>query len=143
MRARLGEVGPVALDVACFDRRENHGGALVEPRARVLHVDVETRVFAPEPPQTNVIGTITGTTVEIISEPLCPFACGDINGSGGLVNLVDFATFAVCFNLSPLLNVGCACSDLNQDCRINLVDFATFGVLFQEVSTNLIPDCIP
>ena len=30
----------------------------------------------------------------------CPHTCGDIDGSGGNVTLVDFASFAVCFGQS-------------------------------------------
>jgi len=71
----------------------------------------------------------------------CFSNCGDIDGSGGLVNLVDFATFALCFGQSPSLSIGCMCSDINGDGSINLVDFATFSLTFGSVSTNVPPNC--
>ncbi len=67
----------------------------------------------------------------------CPHNCADIDGSGGAVNLVDFASFAVCFNGSPSSSEACACSDLNGDGSINLVDFASFSLLFNGVSTGV------
>ena len=73
--------------------------------------------------------------------PACPNTCGDINGSGGNVDLVDFASFAVCFNALPSSSAACACSDLNQDGAINLVDFATLSLIFNGVSTNTVPNC--
>jgi hypothetical protein len=71
----------------------------------------------------------------------CSGTCGDINGSGGSVDLVDFASFAVCFGLSPNSSVACACSDMNHDGAINLQDFATFSLIFNAVSTNTVPNC--
>ena len=73
--------------------------------------------------------------------PVCRSTCGDIDSSGGAVNLVDFASFAVCFNGSPSSSEACACSDLNGDGSINLVDFATLSLIFNGVSTNAPPNC--
>ena len=74
----------------------------------------------------------------------CP--CGDINRSGGVVNLVDYATFSVCFGLSAPNPPGCdedafECSDLNGNGTVNLVDFNTFSVWFGRVPDQTVPDC--
>jgi hypothetical protein len=71
----------------------------------------------------------------------CPRACGDIDDSGGNVDLNDFASFAVCFNGSPSSSAACACSDLNGDGLINLLDFATLSLIFNGSSTNVPPNC--
>ncbi len=71
----------------------------------------------------------------------CVTNCGDIDGSGGNVNLVDFASFAVCFGQLPSSSTACACSDMNQDGAINLLDFATFSLIFNGSSTNMPPNC--
>ena len=80
-------------------------------------------------------------TVDFSPPPSCPFNCGDIDGSGGNVNLVDFASFAVCFNGSPSSSTACACSDLDANGSINLQDFATLSLIFNGSSTNVPPNC--
>ena len=75
------------------------------------------------------------------SAGVCLNSCGDLDGSGGPVNLVDFSTFAFCFGQLPTSPPGCACSDLNQDGAINLQDFSQFAQVFGLTSTNLPPDC--
>lgn len=63
-----------------------------------------------------------------------PLRAGDCTGNG-LVNLLDFATFAKCFGLSaPGGACGVsdfACGDVDESGTINLVDFATFALNFQ------------
>jgi len=75
-----------------------------------------------------------------------PCVCGDVDESGGAVDLNDFATLALCCGLGepggPCGEREFACSDLNGDELIDLVDFATFALLFGRVSTNLVPDCL-
>lgn len=71
----------------------------------------------------------------------CECLCGDIDSSGGAVNLQDFATFAGCFGLSPAVSQACLCSDMNGDDAINLNDFAIFANLFGLSSSNTRPDC--
>ena len=71
--------------------------------------------------------------------------CGDLDGSGGRVDLSDFNVFSVCFGLREP-TVICQqelfdCADLNQDDWINLTDFSTFQVLFGTVSSNSPPSC--
>jgi hypothetical protein len=71
--------------------------------------------------------------------------CGDLDGSGGVVDLSDFGKFQVCFGLRGP-TVQCSqelfdCADLNRDGWINLTDFGTFQVVFGTVSTNSPPNC--
>jgi hypothetical protein len=73
----------------------------------------------------------------------CGTTCGDLDGSGGAVNLVDFATFALCFGSLPSSSPACFCSDLNGDGANDLQDFATFGLLFGTASTDVPPNCTP
>ncbi|UCG33882.1 MAG: hypothetical protein JSU68_04440, partial [Phycisphaerales bacterium] len=73
--------------------------------------------------------------------------CGDINGSGGLVDLNDFASFALCFGVSqPGPNCGAqtfACSDLDGNGQVDLNDFSTFALWFGLQSSHTVPDCGP
>ena len=88
-------------------------------------VDALTAWWSPVAPPINV-------------GPSC--VCGDLDNSGGPVDLTDFATFATCFGLPPT-NPPCDCADLDGDGGINLGDFATFAVLFGTTSTNSPPNC--
>jgi hypothetical protein len=73
--------------------------------------------------------------------------CGDINGSGGLVDRDDFATFVTCFTLDfPALNCDAAefaCCDMTGNGRVDLDDFATFAVMFATAPTVTVPNCTP
>ena len=71
--------------------------------------------------------------------PVC--TCGDIDGSGGSVSLVDFASFAVCFGVDPSTSTACTCSDMDGDGSVTLQDFATFSLLLGLPSTNSPPNC--
>jgi hypothetical protein len=87
-----------------------------------------------------------GALVQIEDIPSCPFTCGDIDGSGGLVDLNDFATFALCFGLAAPNPSGCpaealGCSDLDGNSLVDLNDFATFAVWYGLTSTKTVPDC--
>ena len=79
--------------------------------------------------------------LRIPGPPTCSLACGDLNDSGGPVNLQDFATFANCFGLLPSNVPDCVCSDLNGDLIIDLNDFSTFALNFDQISTNTPPNC--
>ena len=88
---------------------------------------------------------VDGNNVPDECELTCFDTCGDINGSGGNVDLVDFATLALCF-LRSGPGPGCgpnafACSDMNGNGLVNLVDFATFALWFQNSTTQSPPDC--
>ena len=78
--------------------------------------------------------------------PAC--VCGDVNGSGGLVDLDDFALFANCFGLSGPMPPECeaehfACSDLDGNGEITLEDFSSFALWFGMTSTSTPPACMP
>lgn len=71
--------------------------------------------------------------------------CGDINQSGGLVDLNDFASFALCFGLTgpggSCGPVSFDCSDMDANGNVDLNDFATFALTFGLVSSNTVPNC--
>ncbi|UCG32357.1 MAG: hypothetical protein JSU68_11900, partial [Phycisphaerales bacterium] len=73
--------------------------------------------------------------------------CGDIDRSGGPVDLNDFATFALCFGLAgPAGDCSAddfACSDLDGSGDVALSDFATFALWFGLQSSQYPPDCEP
>jgi hypothetical protein len=76
-----------------------------------------------------------------------PCVCGDINRSGGPVDLGDFADFALCFGLVGPNPPSCPpdkwrCSDLDVDSDVDLNDFATFALLFGLTSSHAPPDCL-
>jgi hypothetical protein len=76
----------------------------------------------------------------------CPYQCGDINGSGGGADLIDFATFANCYGRTSPDPPDCTdtdfvCSDLDGDGKVRLTDFATFGTWFGVNTTLSAPDC--
>jgi hypothetical protein len=77
--------------------------------------------------------------------PGCPYTCGDIDGSGGSVDLNDFATLANCYGLgSPAGDcdaTSLACSDMDGDGTVNLSDFSTFALVYGLTSPNLPPTC--
>ena len=75
----------------------------------------------------------------------CDCACGDIDHSGGAVDLSDFATFAICYGMSGAIP-GCdieafTCSDLDGSGTVNLGDFATFATWFGLISSKTVPNC--
>jgi hypothetical protein len=76
----------------------------------------------------------------------CPYTCADLNGSGGPIDLNDFAVLATCFALSAP-NSECdatelLCSDLDANGTVNLDDFATFALLFATTPTGTVPNCL-
>ncbi len=72
--------------------------------------------------------------------------CGDLNQSGGNVNLADFAVLANCFNLNNPNPPTCpakefACADLNGSGNIDLGDAAQFFLYFNATTTKTPPNC--
>ncbi|UCG34346.1 MAG: hypothetical protein JSU68_06845 [Phycisphaerales bacterium] len=71
--------------------------------------------------------------------------CGDLDNSGGAVDLGDFATFANCYGLTaPTPSCEAAqlsCSDMDVNGVVDLNDFATFANLFGLTSTDSPPNC--
>jgi hypothetical protein len=74
---------------------------------------------------------------------LCP--CGDVDRSGGPVDLNDFARFALCYGFSSpggdCTGPDFACSDIDADGTVSLSDFATFAVWYGLVSSQTVPEC--
>jgi hypothetical protein len=80
---------------------------------------------------------------EVVVAVGCP--CGDIDLSGGNVDLNDFATFAACFGLAgpggDCTAAEFACSDMDAGGAVDLNDFATFATFFATTPTSFVPDC--
>ena len=72
--------------------------------------------------------------------------CGDLDDSGGVVDLSDFGLFALCYGrVAP--DEDCppeafTCSDLNGSGGIDLSDFGTFALLYGATSTKQVPNCL-
>jgi endonuclease/exonuclease/phosphatase family metal-dependent hydrolase len=77
--------------------------------------------------------------------PGCPYTCGDMDGSGGLVDLNDYATLANCYGLSSPAGdcdaTSLACSDMDGNGTVDLSDFSTFAVVYGLTSPNSPPSC--
>ena len=75
----------------------------------------------------------------------CPNTCGDIDGSGGNIDLVDFASFAVCFGGCYAQDDPCieANFDESSDGCVGSGDFAVlagcFGLSCDECSNCMGP----
>jgi hypothetical protein len=71
--------------------------------------------------------------------------CGDIDGSGGDVDLADFAELAGCWSENPSTNPDCTCANLVEDSDdiIDLLDLQVFAELFLSSSSDYPPDCSP
>ena len=80
-----------------------------------------------------------------VSDLDCPCPCGEIDRSGGQVNLSDFGLFALCYGLGAP-GGGCtadlfACSDLDGSGQVDLGDFGLFAVWYGQTSSQYPPDC--
>jgi hypothetical protein len=73
----------------------------------------------------------------------CTYTCGDLDDSGGDVDMVDFGLFADCWGEDPSLNASCICANLVEDGDniIDLADLSVFAELFLDSSSNYPPDC--
>jgi len=71
--------------------------------------------------------------------------CGDLDSSGGDVDLNDFAIFANCWGENPLTNFHCTCANLIEsgDHEINLLDLSVLAQLFLSSSADYAPNCSP
>ena len=75
----------------------------------------------------------------------CECYCGDIDRSGGAVDLDDYATFVTCYGLEAP-GGDCdwrefICSDLDMDDEVDANDYATFALIFGLECTQLPPNC--
>jgi hypothetical protein len=80
-----------------------------------------------------------------VAREILPCQCGDIDMSGGLIDLNDFATFALCYGLMGPAP-GCDaqaffCADLDSNGTVDLNDFATFAIWFGATTTKTVPGC--
>jgi hypothetical protein len=69
--------------------------------------------------------------------------CGDLDGSGGDVDLADFGLFAACWGVDPTVNLSCACANLVElgGNEIDLLDLQVLAELFLSSSSDYPPDC--
>jgi predicted outer membrane repeat protein len=80
------------------------------------------------------------------SPPSAGCICGDIDSSGGAVDLNDFNSFSLCFGLAgpggDCAAEAFACSDLDGTGDVTLNDFGTFAILFGGTTANQVPNCL-
>ncbi|UCG33852.1 MAG: hypothetical protein JSU68_04285, partial [Phycisphaerales bacterium] len=121
----------------CNDQCPNEP-ALIEPSEPGLEVSCGDGID-------NDCDGLTDTADPDCAGPSCPHTCGDIDGSGGAVDLNDFATFANCYGYTSPGGecdaTALACSDLDGSGGVDLSDFSTFAVVYGLTSTNSPPDC--
>jgi hypothetical protein len=137
----------VATELGVFV--SDDGGATWEPANDGLaHTVIESLDFKND---NTLVAFSHGRGAFITSLEACPGAgcahsCGDIDGSGGVVDLNDFATFAICFGTSAPAGdcneQAFVCSDLDASGLVDLNDFATFALLYGQVSMGSPPDCL-
>jgi hypothetical protein len=73
----------------------------------------------------------------------CPYTCGDLDDSGGNIDMGDFARFASCWDEDPLINLNCVCANLVEfdDHIINMYDLSVLAELFLSSSPDYAPNC--
>ncbi|GAF97296.1 unnamed protein product [marine sediment metagenome] len=73
--------------------------------------------------------------------------CGDLDFSGGPVDLADFGLFALCYNVSGPSGDCTAeyfeCSDMDGSGLVDLADFGLFALWYGQESTQTTPNCVP
>lgn len=72
----------------------------------------------------------------------CDYTCGDIDGSGGDVDLGDLAEMAICWGVDPRVDSSCVCANLVEDGSntIDLSDLQVFAELFLSTSEDYPPN---
>jgi len=72
----------------------------------------------------------------------CP-TCGDLDGSGGDVDLGDLAELARCWGEDPLTNLDCTCANMAElgGSNIDLLDLQVLADLFLSSSLDYPPNC--
>jgi hypothetical protein len=98
-----------------------------------------TKVLAPSPPQTHVLGSFSGADLMVVFGGPC--VCGDLDSTSTPVDLDDFAIFADCLGRLPSESQECTCSNFHWDHIIDLADYQVFSNLFDTQSANMVPDC--
>ena len=71
------------------------------------------------------------------------YTCGDLDGSGGNADLVDYGLFANCWGENPLTNSSCASANLVEFDKhtIDLLDLCVLTELFLSSSSDYPPNC--
>jgi hypothetical protein len=75
---------------------------------------------------------------------LKPITCGDIDGSGGVANMGDFAEMAICWGVDTIVDPNCICANLVEFDKhiIDLLDLLVLAELFLFNSPDYPPyDC--
>jgi hypothetical protein len=88
---------------------------------------------------------LVGLTADDTATVAVCSTCGDVDATGGPVDLNDFATLALCYGIAApagdCSQQGFVCSDLDGDGVVGLNDFATFAVWYGLQSTQAVPNC--
>ena len=135
--------GRQVIATGSFPAPETLGSYLIRiesPTANLLET-----VNSPPQPSAVVPAETTMTESSFQFTVSCP--CGDVDGSGGLVDLIDLATFALCYGVNPP-TTGCSqeafdCSDLDGSGAVDLSDFSTFALWYGLTTTSGVPNCTP
>lgn len=98
---------------------------------------VRARDKSPDQNATGWSATASATTIGPC------YTCGDLDGAGVNVDLVDFGLFANCWGENPLINSSCACANLVEfdDHIIDLLDLYVLAELFLSSSEDYPPNC--
>jgi hypothetical protein len=72
----------------------------------------------------------------------CAYTCGDIDGSGGNVDLGDFGKLAGCWGADLTVDTSCICADLVEsgDHMIDMLDLFVLAELFLSNSSDYPPN---
>ena len=72
----------------------------------------------------------------------CAYTCGDLDGAGVNVDLVDYGLFVNCWGENPLTDSNCVCANLVEydDHEINLLDLYVLAELFLSSSEFYAPN---
>jgi hypothetical protein len=73
----------------------------------------------------------------------CEYTCGDLDGSGGNVDMGDFAELSRCWGVNPTVDTDCICANLVEfDNRIiDLLDLQVLAELYLSTSSNYQYNC--
>ena len=95
-------------------------------KSNSLKLPKDTPLSSSVHPQLSVIPRDDETSLS------CAYTCGDLDGAGVTVDLVEYALFASCWGENPLTDSNCVCVNLVEydDHEINLLDLYVLVELF-------------
>ncbi len=73
---------------------------------------------------------------------VCQRNCGDVDGTGGPIDLIDFAGLQDCFGESPTVSHDYRCADLAVDQLIDYTDYTVFDQIMGTIPTDPPPSCL-